>query len=139
MKQHLETLTITTFGPGLYDFTAKATSIVEHARVETGIVTFFIRHTSASLLVQENADRDVLADLEAFMRRIVSRDPSLYRHATEGPDDMPSHIRSALTATSLSIPINGGKMTLGTWQGLYVFEHRDAGHRREVTVHILGE
>jgi secondary thiamine-phosphate synthase enzyme len=139
MKQHSETLTITTFGPGLYDFTAKATEIVGRACIAQGIATFFIRHTSASLLIQENADRDVLADLEAFMRRIVSRDPSLYRHTTEGPDDMPSHIRSALTASSLSIPINGGKMALGTWQGLYVFEHRDAGHRREVVAHVLGE
>ena len=139
MKQHQESLAITTFGPGLYDFTAKATAVVERAGVEKGIATFFIRHTSASLLVQENADRDVLTDLEAFMRRIVSRDPSLYRHTTEGADDMPSHIRSALTATSLSIPIGGGKMTLGTWQALYIFEHRDAGHRREVTVHVVGE
>jgi secondary thiamine-phosphate synthase enzyme len=139
VKQHLETLAITTFGPGLYDFTAKATSVVERASVGKGVATFFVRHTSASLLIQENADRDVLADLEAFMRRTVSRDPALYRHTTEGPDDMPSHIRSALTATSLSVPINERKMVLGTWQGLYVFEHRDAGHRREVTVHVIGE
>jgi secondary thiamine-phosphate synthase enzyme len=139
VKQHLETLTITTSGPGLYDLTTKAMGAVERAGIGLGVATFFIRHTSASLLIQENADRDVLADLEAFMRRMVSRDPSLYRHVTEGPDDMPSHIRAALTATSLSIPINGGKMVLGTWQGLYVFEHRDAGHRREVTIHVIGE
>jgi secondary thiamine-phosphate synthase enzyme len=139
VKQHLETLTISTFGPGLYDFTDKAIGAVGRAVVSQGVATFFIRHTSASLLIQENADRDVLADLEAFMRRVVSRDPSLYRHTTEGPDDMPSHIRSALTATSLSIPISEGKMMLGIWQGLYVFEHRDAGHRREVTVHVLGD
>jgi len=139
VKQHQETLAITTFGPGLYDFTAKAKAVVERSGVDRGVATFFIRHTSASLLVQENADRDVLADLEAFMRRIVSRDPSLYRPTTEGPDDMPSHIRSALTATSLSVPISGGKMVVGTWQALYVFEHRDTGHRREVAVHVLGE
>lgn len=139
MKQHLETLAVATFGPGLYDFTAKAAGVVERSGVAQGIATLFIRHTSASLLIQENADRDVLADLEAFMRRVVSRDPALYRHTTEGPDDMPSHIRSALTATSLSIPISSRKMMLGTWQGLYVFEHRDAGHRRDVTVHVLGE
>ncbi len=139
MKQHLETLSVTTFGPGLYDFTDKANDAVEHASIGLGVATFFIRHTSASLLIQENADRDVLADLEAFMRRVVSRDPSLYRHTTEGPDDMPSHIRAALTATSLSVPISGGKIVLGTWQGLYVFERRDAGHRREVAVHVLGE
>jgi len=113
--------------------------VVGRAAVAEGMAAIFIRHTSASLLIQENADPDVLADLEAFMRRIVSRDPSLYRHTTEGPDDMPSHIRSALSATSLSIPISKGKMMLGTWQGLYVFEHRDAGHRREVTVHVMGE
>ena len=139
MKQHLETLTIATAGPGLYDFTAKAIGIVERAQVERGIATFFIRHTSASLVIQENADPDVLADLEAFMRRIVSRDPSLYRHTTEGPDDMPSHVRSALTATSLSVPLSGGRMMLGTWQSLYVFEHRDTGHRRDVSVHVLGD
>ena len=139
MKQHQETLAITTFGPGLYDFTAKAVGIVDRAAITRGVATLFIRHTSASLVIQENADRDVLADLEAFMRRTVSRDPALYRHTTEGPDDMPSHIRAALTSTSLSIPISEGKMALGTWQGLYVFEHRDAGHRREVTVHIIGE
>ena len=139
MKQHFETLTISTFGPGLYDFTDKANGAVLRADISRGVATLFIRHTSASLLIQENADRDVLADLEAFMRRIVSRDPSLYRHTTEGPDDMPAHIRSALTATSLSIPISGGKMMLGTWQALYVFEHRDAGHRREVAVHVLGD
>jgi len=139
MKQHLETLSITTFGAGLYDFTAKAAAVVARAAVNKGVATCLIRHTSASLVIQENADRDVLADLEAFMRRIVSRDPSLYRHTTEGPDDMPSHIRSALTSASLSIPIERGQMMLGTWQGLYVFEHRDAGHRRDVVIHVIGE
>jgi secondary thiamine-phosphate synthase enzyme len=139
MKQHSEKLTIATFGPGLYDFTAKAAGVLRNATIKTGLATCFIRHTSASLVIQENADRDVLADLEAFMRRLVSRDPSLYRHTTEGPDDMPSHIRSALTATSLSIPVAGGEMVLGTWQALYVFEHRDAGHRREIVVHVMGE
>lgn len=139
MKQHTETLTIAIFGPGLYDFTAKTAVVVRNAAIRTGLVTCFIRHTSASLVIQENADRDVLADLEAFMRRLISRDPSLYRHTTEGPDDMPSHIRSALTATSLSIPIVSGEMALGTWQALYVFEHRDAGHCREIAVHVTGE
>ena len=139
MRQHSETLSIATFGPGLYDFTSKATQAVSNARVREGLATCLIRHTSASLVIQENADRDVLADLEAFMRRLVSRDPALYRHTTEGPDDMPSHIRSALTQTSISIPVSGGKLTLGTWQAIYVFEHRDAGHRREVVVHVIGE
>jgi secondary thiamine-phosphate synthase enzyme len=139
MKQHMETLNITTFGAGLYDFTTKAAAVVTRAAIKKGVATCLIRHTSASLVIQENADRDVLADLEAFMRRIVSRDPSFYRHTTEGPDDMPSHIRSALTAASLSIPVDRGEMLLGTLQGLYVFEHRDVGHRRDVVVHVIGE
>jgi secondary thiamine-phosphate synthase enzyme len=104
-----------------------------------GVLTCFIRHTSASLVIQENADPDVLNDLENFFRGLVSRDPKNYRHTTEGPDDMASHIRSALTQTSLSIPVTGGKMVLGTWQGIYVFEHRDAPHTRQVALHIIGE
>jgi secondary thiamine-phosphate synthase enzyme len=139
MKQTFDTLRITSDGPGLYDFTAAARAFVDEAKIENGLLTCFIRHTSASLLVQENADPDVLADLENFMRRTVSRDPKLYRHTTEGPDDMPSHIRSALTATSLSVPVRGGEVALGTWQGLYMFEHRDGPHVREVMLHLIGE
>ncbi|HEY4126173.1 MAG TPA: secondary thiamine-phosphate synthase enzyme YjbQ [Rhizomicrobium sp.] len=139
MRQVFDTLKVKTRGPGLYDVTADAVKFVRAAKIENGLLTCFIRHTSASLLIQENADPDVLSDLEAFMRRIVSRDPKLYRHTTEGPDDMPSHIRSALTATSLSIPLQGGEWTLGTWQGLYVFEHRDAPHTRDVMLHLIGE
>jgi secondary thiamine-phosphate synthase enzyme len=139
MKQTFDTFRITSHGPGLYDFTAAARTFVDEAKIENGLLTCFIRHTSASLLVQENADPDVLADLENFMRRIVSRDPKLYRHTTEGPDDMPSHIRSALTATSLSVPVRGGEVALGTWQGLYMFEHRDGPHAREVMLHLIGE
>jgi secondary thiamine-phosphate synthase enzyme len=112
---------------------------VEGEKIRDGLLTCFIRHTSASLLIQENADPDVLTDLENFMRLTVSRDPKLYRHTTEGPDDMPSHIRSALTATSLSIPLRDGGLALGTWQGIYVFEHRDAPHAREVMLHLIGE
>lgn len=139
MKQVFDTLRIKTDGPGLYDFTADAAGFVRGAKIANGLLTCFIRHTSASLLIQENADPDVLSDLEAFMRRIVSRDPKLYRHTTEGPDDMPSHIRSALTQTSLSIPLRDGEWALGTWQGLYVFEHRDAAHTREIMLHLIGE
>ena len=132
-------LRIRTDGPGLVDITREVARFVAQAGMRQGLLTLFIRHTSASLLVQENADPDVLADLEAFMRRTVSRDTKLYRHTTEGPDDMPAHIRSALTQTSLSIPILGGAMVLGTWQAIYVFEHRDRGHEREVAAHVMGE
>lgn len=138
MKSVSETVRVATRGPGLYDFTAAARAVVRKSGVADGLATCFIRHTSASLVIQENADSDVLHDLENFMRRTVSRDPSNYRHTTEGPDDMPSHIRSALTATSLSIPIARGEMALGTWQALYVFEHRDHPHEREVVVQVMG-
>lgn len=138
MKQKTETIEIATRGPGLYAFTPFAERFVQNAKISDGLLTCFIRHTSASLLIQENADPDVLADLDDFMRRLVSRDPQLYRHTTEGPDDMPSHIRAALTAASLSIPVREGSLTLGTWQGLYLFEHRDAAHRREVLLHVIG-
>ncbi|SRR5579885_454371 len=122
MKQHTTTLEIKTKGPGCYDFTAAAAQFLREANITTGLLTCFIPHTSASLLIQENADPDVLADLEDFLRRAVSRDPGLYRHDAEGPDDMPSHIRSMLTQTSLSIPVAGGAPALGTWQALYLFE-----------------
>jgi len=139
MRQAFHTLKIRTKGPGLYDVTTEVAAFVESEKIREGLLTCFIRHTSASLLIQENADPDVLTDLENFMRRIVSRDPKLYRHTTEGPDDMPSHIRSALTATSLSIPLRDSGLALGTWQGIYVFEHRDAPHAREVMLHLIGE
>jgi secondary thiamine-phosphate synthase enzyme len=139
MKQAFETVVISTRGPGLYPFTDETRSFLRGADMRDGLVTCFIRHTSASLLIQENADPDVLSDLENFMRRTVSRDEKLYRHTTEGADDMPSHIRAMLTQVSLSIPFRGGKLALGTWQGLYVFEHRDEPHRREVLLHAMGE
>ena len=139
MKQAQTTIPIQTRGPGLYPFTREAASFVSREKIATGLLTCFVRHTSASLVIQENADPDVLADIEDFMRRLVSRDPKLYRHTTEGPDDMPSHIRAALTATSIGIPIRDGHPALGTWQGLYLFEHRDPPHQREVLLHLLGE
>jgi secondary thiamine-phosphate synthase enzyme len=138
VKQKFESLAIETHGPGLYAFTLAAQCFARGSAIQNGLLTCFVRHTSASLLIQENADPDVLADLEGFMRRLVSRDPMLYRHDAEGPDDMPSHIRAALTASSLSIPVRDGVVALGTWQGLYVFEHRDAPHRRQVLLHLIG-
>src|SRR5262245_42969451 len=135
-------LTLETGGAGLYEFTDRAAAFVREASVETGLLTLFVRHTSCSLLIQENADRDVRRDLEAFFRRLVppADDPSMgyLVHRTEGPDDMPAHIKSALTAVSLSIPVTGGRMALGAWQGIYLFEHRDRPHRREVVLHLGG-
>jgi secondary thiamine-phosphate synthase enzyme len=139
MKQHFSTISVKTRGPGTYEFTQQAESFVRESQVHQGLLTCFGRHTSASLIIQENADPDVQRDLESFLDRLVSRDEGLYRHITEGPDDMQSHIRSMLTQTSLSIPVQNGKMILGTWQGLYLFEHRDAPHSREIALHILGE
>lgn len=139
MKQAIDALKIATRGPGLYDFTKETARFVDRSKIRQGLLTCFIEHTSASLVIQENADPDVLADLEDFMRRLVARAPSLYRHTAEGPDDMPSHIRAALTSVSLSIPVRDGHLGLGTWQGLYVFEHRDASHIREVTLHLIGD
>ena len=107
--------------------------------IATGLLTIFIQHTSASLTIQENADPDVVADLNDHFERLVPEDSRLYRHTIEGPDDMPAHIRSALTHTQLSIPVVSGRMALGTWQGIYVFEHRSTPHRRGVVLHLLGE
>ena len=139
MKQGGRSVSASTKGPGLYDITREVADVLGEVGIMQGLVTCFIRHTSASLLIQENADPDVLTDLENFMRRAVSRDEQLYKHTTEGPDDMPAHIRSALTQTSLSIPVRAAKLALGTWQAIYLFEHRDAPHRREIVLHILGE
>jgi secondary thiamine-phosphate synthase enzyme len=138
MKQQFSTVELKTSGPGLYVFTGKAESFTAGSGMADGLLTCFVRHTSASLVIQENADPDVRRDLASFLERLVSRDEKLYRHTTEGPDDMPSHIRSMLTQTSLSIPFRGGKLLLGTWQGLYLFEHRDAPHRREILLHAMG-
>jgi secondary thiamine-phosphate synthase enzyme len=107
--------------------------------VETGLATLFCRHTSASLVIQENASPEVRSDLDAAFARLVPETPGLYRHDEEGPDDMPAHIRSALTGVSLSIPVIGGRLALGTWQGIFLFEHRRRPHRREVAAHVMGE
>ena len=138
MKQLFDSLMVSTHGAGLYPFGDAAGAFVGKSGIADGLLTCFIRHSSASLVIQENADPDVLRDLEDFMRRLVSRDPKLYRHTAEGLDDMPSHIRAALTATSLSVPVRRGKLLLGTWQTLYLFEHRDAPHRREIALHVIG-
>jgi secondary thiamine-phosphate synthase enzyme len=138
MKQAFHTIMVATGGPGLYEFTDQAADFVRGAKMEDGLLTCFIRHTSASLVIQENADPDVQKDLQDFFAWLATSGPR-FRHTTEGPDDMPSHIRSALTQTSLSIPLHKGRLALGTWQGLYVFEHRDAPHRREVLLHLIGD
>lgn len=133
---------ISTRGPGLYEFTRELTSWLQEAGCSEGLLTLFVRHTSCSLLIQENADPEVQDDLQAFFSRLVppSTHPSMayLRHTYEGPDDMPAHIKSALLPVSLSIPIAGGVLALGTWQGVYLFEHRDAPHRRQILAHISG-
>ena len=138
MKQSFYTVTVPTKGPGLYEFTDAAESFVRSEKIENGLLTCFVRHTSASLVIQENADPDVQKDLQDFFSYLAKSGPR-FRHTTEGPDDMPSHIRSALTQTSIGIPLHRGRLALGTWQGIYLFEHRDAPHRREVVLHLLGE
>lgn len=139
MQQRHDRVSVTTSGPGLYDISREVTATLSQSTLKDGLLTLLVQHTSASLVIQENADPDVQYDLQQFFARLVSRDQSLYRHTMEGPDDMPAHIRSALTQTSLSIPFQGGCLKLGTWQGIYLFEHRDAPHQRHIAVHILGE
>jgi secondary thiamine-phosphate synthase enzyme len=139
MIQHSGHLTVATRGTGLYEFTHEVERWLRDCRAVTGLLTLFIQHTSASLTVQENADPDVVADLNDFFARIAPENDPSYRHTLEGPDDMPAHIRSALTLTQLSVPVAAGRMVLGTWQGIYVFEHRTASHRRKVALHYIGE
>lgn len=138
MRQAVTTLAVPTRGAGLVEVTAPIRRWVAEQGMATGLLTVFCRHTSASLTIQENADPDVQADLLRFFRRLVAEDPSLYAHTAEGPDDMPAHIRSALTGVSLSIPVMDGAPALGTWQGIYLFEHRARPHRRELALHLLG-
>ena len=139
MKQFTHQLHVATHGKGLYDFTREIESWLRDKPTQTGLLTVFCQHTSASLVIQENADPDVVADLADFFTRLVPEDTRLYRHTAEGPDDMTSHIRSALTQTQLSIPIHKGKLALGTWQGVYLFEHRVRPHRRSVVLHLLSD
>lgn len=133
-------ITVETRGAGLYEFTERTAAFVREAGVETGLLTLFVRHTSCSLLIQENADPDVRRDLDAFFQRLVpsADDPAMAYlvHRAEGPDDMPAHIKAALTAVSLAIPVMDRRLALGTWQGIYLFEHRQAPHRREIVLHL---
>jgi secondary thiamine-phosphate synthase enzyme len=138
MQQLQRSLFVETRGKGLYDITGEVSRIVLDSGIWTGLATVFIAHTSASLLIQENADAEVQRDLERFFARLVPDGDPLFRHVEEGPDDMPAHVRAALTQTSLGIPVKDGKLALGTWQGLYVFEHRNRSHQRTVLVHLLG-
>jgi secondary thiamine-phosphate synthase enzyme len=139
MQQFTHHIAIRTNGKGLYEFTRGVSNWVSECKVRTGLATLFVQHTSASLTVQENADPDVVEDLNDFFGRLAPEDSRLYRHTVEGPDDMPAHIRAALTLTQLSIPITNGRLALGTWQGMYLFEHRSVPHRRSIVLHLLGD
>ena len=139
LQQTATALVVETRGRGLVEFTRAVTAWVAQSGFETGLLTLFVRHTSASLLIQENADPDVRADLDRFFARLVPDGDPLFRHRDEGPDDMPAHVRTALTAVSLTIPLADGRLALGTWQGIYLWEHRMRAHRREVAAHLLGE
>jgi secondary thiamine-phosphate synthase enzyme len=138
MRQKMDTLTVDT-RRGLNDVTAAVAGVVRSAGIREGLCTVFIRHTSASLVLQENADPAARRDLEAFLDRLVPDGDPLYRHVAEGDDDMPSHVKAALTRTSEQMPVLAGSLALGTWQGLYVWEHRTGRHRRELVVHVSGE
>ena len=138
-SQIIETFTVDTRGRGLHDITRRVDALVAGCGIADGLATLFLRHTSASLLIQENADPDVLGDLERFMLRLVPDGDPLYRHRDEGPDDMPAHVRAALTAVQLSIPLADGCLMLGTWQAIYLWEQRTHPHRREVVLHIAGD
>jgi secondary thiamine-phosphate synthase enzyme len=139
LRQAQGELSVRTNGQGLFEITGEVAAWLAAQRVTTGLLTAFCRHTSASLVIQENADPDVQRDLQSFFRRLVREDRSLYRHVEEGDDDMPAHIRSALTLVQVSIPVGGGKLLLGAWQGLYLFEHRTSPRSRQVVLHMVGE
>lgn len=139
LRQTLSHVTVRTAGRGLRNITREVQACVVDAGIETGLCTIHLQHTSASLLIQENADPDVRRDFEAFFERLVPDGDPLFVHTIEGDDDMPAHIRTALTTVNLSVPVAGGILTLGTWQGIYLWEHRRAAHRRTVVVHVLGE
>ncbi|MBI3155769.1 MAG: YjbQ family protein [Burkholderiales bacterium] len=139
MRQARSTLEIRTPGRGLTELTPQVARWVSASGIGDGLLTVFVRHTSASLLIQENADPSVQADLERFLARLVPDGEALFEHRSEGADDMPAHVRSALTATQLSIPVADGRPMLGTWQGIFLYEHRRRGHLREVVLHLLGD
>jgi secondary thiamine-phosphate synthase enzyme len=139
MKQALHHLTVATGSRGLHEVTSDIDHWIDLQNIRTGLLTLFCRHTSASLLIQENADPDVRTDLERYFESVAPEAPGRYVHDTEGPDDMPAHLRTALTTVQLSIPVEAGRMVLGTWQGIYVFEHRTATAHRELVLHLIGE
>jgi len=138
MRIQQYTLQLKTTGKTLHNITHQLSELVQQSGMVTGVCGLFLQHSSASLIIQENADPDVLQDLEDFFRRLIPEDASQYRHSAEGADDMPAHIRTALTSTSENIPIQGGKLALGTWQGVYVWEHRQRGRQRQVLVNLMG-
>ncbi len=138
MKRAQHVLTVEPAGVGLHEITGAVAAWVEGQRIARGLLTLFLPHTSASLLIQENADPAARRDLDAFFRRLVPEEAGLYRHTAEGPDDMPAHIRAALTQTQLAVPVDGGRLLLGTWQGIYLFEHRRRPARRRVVLHLIG-
>ena len=138
LRQAQHVIVVQTRGKGLVEITAQVGHWLASTKIATGLLTLFCRHTSASLLIQENADPDVLSDLAAYFERAVPEGAN-YVHQSEGPDDMPSHIRAALTETHLTVPVAGGGLALGTWQGIFVFEHRRGDRRREVMLHVIGE
>jgi secondary thiamine-phosphate synthase enzyme len=139
MRQRCHQLLVKTAGQRLYEITGEVQSWVAAQGIGQGLLTLFVHHTSASLLIQENADPRVQDDINAFFRRLVSEDRSLYTHNEEGPDDMPAHIRAALTTTQLSIPVADGRADLGRWQGIFLYEHRSRGRERRITLHLIGE
>ena len=139
MKQEHFKFSVSTQGRGIYCVSREVCSLVRRQDIQSGLLTLFIPHTSASLLIQENADPDVLEDLNQFFNRLVPDGDSLFQHQAEGPDDMPAHVRSALTQTQLSIPVQENKPDLGIWQGIYLFEHRTHPHKREILLHLIGE
>ena len=139
IRQSLQEFKISTRGRGFYEFTQEVASWISKEHFQNGLITLHLRHTSASLLIQENADPDVRRDLESFFARLVKDGDPLFVHTAEGEDDMPAHVRTALTAVSLSIPVMGGALALGTWQGIYLWEHRHTPHTRRVAAHFIGE
>jgi secondary thiamine-phosphate synthase enzyme len=139
MRQAQERIFLTTDGQGLYEITSRVREWVSRQGMSTGLLTLYLHHTSASLLIQENADPDVLLDLNEWFRKAVPEDTRFYRHTQEGADDMPAHIRAALTAIQLSVPVADGHLDLGRWQGIFLYEHRARGRERRITLHLVGE
>lgn len=138
MHQNQTALSVSTHGQGLYEITRDAMQFTRSSGIQTGLLHVFCRHTSASLVIQENADPDVQRDLTAFFKRLVPDGDPLFIHTCEGPDDMPAHVKAALTQTTLTIPIGNGRPMLGSWQGIYLFEHRTAPHTRQIVLHAIG-